>query len=585
MRKVLVVGIIVLFLLIGFYPASAINITKQFIIPFNSGNTLYVGGSEPGNYTKIQDAIDNTNNGDTVFVYDDSSPYKEHIIVDKSINLLGENKDTTIIDGWNYTGDVVYISADGVKISGFWIQNSGLNYYLDAGIEIISKNNTIINNKISHNACGIRVISSSNNVLSENNFWDNYGWETGGGIYLYESNTNTITNSNFSDNDKGLLFDNSFNNIILGNSFFNDGVMITNSYQNTFSSNTVNNKSLVYLEEESNKDIENAGQIILVKCDNITVKNQEISNTLNAIVLIDTNNCLISNSIIKMNNKNGIRTIFSNNNNITSNYICSNKDNGIEIKSSNNNIVTGNNISLNEETGLHIRYSDNNTISDNIISTNNFGWTSSFGGIFIRDSSDYNYIIDNIITSNDKNGIRVDYSRKNIIAGNRISSNTWDGIHFLSSHYNSVMSNIILENGLGISALDFDFSTISSNIISYNNKGIDIEYSHVNTIQMNNLTYNKKGLFIEDSEENIIRYNNFIDNEKHGSFRTFERDFTKFRTNHWMENYYSGWINIIPKPIFGKIPIRINVYPTFIELLIPCFVFDWNPSKVPYDIN
>ena len=32
----------------------------------NYGNTLYVGGSGPDNYTNIQDAINDANNGDTV---------------------------------------------------------------------------------------------------------------------------------------------------------------------------------------------------------------------------------------------------------------------------------------------------------------------------------------------------------------------------------------------------------------------------------------------------------------------------------------------------------------------------------------
>jgi len=66
------------------------------------GNWLYVGGSGPGNYTRIQDAIDNASDwGDTVFVYDDSSPYYEFLIINKSISLIGENKDTTIIKGYN----------------------------------------------------------------------------------------------------------------------------------------------------------------------------------------------------------------------------------------------------------------------------------------------------------------------------------------------------------------------------------------------------------------------------------------------------------------------------------------------------
>ena len=65
----------------------------------NDGNTLYVGGSGPNNYTKIQDAIDDAEDGDTIFVYDDSSPYLEDFVIYKSVTLMGENRNTTILDG------------------------------------------------------------------------------------------------------------------------------------------------------------------------------------------------------------------------------------------------------------------------------------------------------------------------------------------------------------------------------------------------------------------------------------------------------------------------------------------------------
>jgi len=55
-------------------------------------------------------------NGDTVFVYDDSSPYYENIIVNKSIILIGENRGTTVIDGGGY-GDVITVIKDQVNIS------------------------------------------------------------------------------------------------------------------------------------------------------------------------------------------------------------------------------------------------------------------------------------------------------------------------------------------------------------------------------------------------------------------------------------------------------------------------------------
>ncbi|MCK4416367.1 MAG: hypothetical protein KAU84_04365, partial [Thermoplasmatales archaeon] len=48
------------------------NTMEKSSILILGGNILYVGGSGPGNYTKIQDAINAAWYGDTVFVYDDS---------------------------------------------------------------------------------------------------------------------------------------------------------------------------------------------------------------------------------------------------------------------------------------------------------------------------------------------------------------------------------------------------------------------------------------------------------------------------------------------------------------------------------
>ncbi len=50
------------------------------------GQTFYVGGYGPNNYTQIQDAIDNASEGDTVFVF--NGTYFEHVTVNKSINLI-----------------------------------------------------------------------------------------------------------------------------------------------------------------------------------------------------------------------------------------------------------------------------------------------------------------------------------------------------------------------------------------------------------------------------------------------------------------------------------------------------------------
>ena len=146
-KKGLVFGIVVLFVGMSIVPSSA-NINKinsvtkdeSTLTPLTSGNTLYVGGSGEGNYSRIQDAIDNASNGDTVFVFDDSSPYYENVNILRSIDLIGEDKNTTIIDGQNKTGfDTVLIARHNVTISGFTIQHCG-TLAADGGIDIFEKN-------------------------------------------------------------------------------------------------------------------------------------------------------------------------------------------------------------------------------------------------------------------------------------------------------------------------------------------------------------------------------------------------------------------------------------------------------------
>jgi nitrous oxidase accessory protein NosD len=60
--------------------------------------------------------------GDTVFVR--AGTYYEHVVVNKSISLTGENRDTAFIDG-NHSGTVLRVTASHVLITNFIIQNSG----------------------------------------------------------------------------------------------------------------------------------------------------------------------------------------------------------------------------------------------------------------------------------------------------------------------------------------------------------------------------------------------------------------------------------------------------------------------------
>ena len=89
MKKSITIGIILLFLL-----SSTIPLTSGY--EFSSNNIIYVDDDGTADYTRIQDAIDNASDRDTIYVY--SGIYYELINVDKSLDIIGEYNNTTIID-------------------------------------------------------------------------------------------------------------------------------------------------------------------------------------------------------------------------------------------------------------------------------------------------------------------------------------------------------------------------------------------------------------------------------------------------------------------------------------------------------
>ncbi|MCK4443848.1 MAG: hypothetical protein KAW09_04850, partial [Thermoplasmata archaeon] len=159
MRKGCVFLVILAFVFISFSTLTTLpeNVTAT---------TLYVGGVGPGNYTTIQGAIDAAIPGDTVFVYDGT--YNENLVIDRTLSLIGENRDSTLINGGGF-GDTIYVTADWVNLTGFFVWNGGLNGW-DAGIELNHVQNCHIadNNFIVNDFDGIFLRSSHNNTIANN---------------------------------------------------------------------------------------------------------------------------------------------------------------------------------------------------------------------------------------------------------------------------------------------------------------------------------------------------------------------------------------------------------------------------------
>ena len=70
-------------------------------------------GSIKNPYCKISEAVNNSKEGQTIFIK--KGTYHENIIINKPIILMGEEKETTIIDG-NYKDYVLKTESNNVEI-------------------------------------------------------------------------------------------------------------------------------------------------------------------------------------------------------------------------------------------------------------------------------------------------------------------------------------------------------------------------------------------------------------------------------------------------------------------------------------
>ena len=277
MNKIIALAIV--FLL--FIPFASINGSNVSSIKNTNGNVLYVGGSGLNNYTSIQSAINDADNGYTIYVY--SGIYCEHVRIYKPINLIGENENTTIIDGMNENAVIFTIESSDVKFSHFTIRNistDGWTY----GI-VVTGNNITISNCIIKNADGLELYSMENGLIENCNFSHNY-W---GIFFLTKCKNITIRNCTLTHN--------------LGKKWSNGGYRGGNGISFMFDAKNFYNISIINCNLSNNR----FSGIYSSEFENLYVKNCRIQeNKWGGIQIYDMKNVSILDCEIKNNAKIGV---------------------------------------------------------------------------------------------------------------------------------------------------------------------------------------------------------------------------------------------------------------------------------------
>ena len=180
-------------------------------------NTIYVDddntegpwdGTQEYPYQYIQDGVNAANPGDTVFMF--SGNYPERVTIDKTIDLIGEDRDTTVLDDSN-SGIIIEEDTDYVTVSGFTIINS-MPDSVALVISRYSEYTTVSDNNIYSYNEGIYV-SGWYNDITDNIIQGEQPdiWSTG--INFDIADDNNIFNNTIDSYDVGIYLDGYYNTV------------------------------------------------------------------------------------------------------------------------------------------------------------------------------------------------------------------------------------------------------------------------------------------------------------------------------------------------------------------------------------
>lgn len=515
---------------------------------------VYIGG-----YcyrTRIADCSVSLNYASGIYLYD------------YAFDLVVHNNTVSSNDGYGifvYGGDRIHITDNVVNYS--YDRGVYLGYMDSEGLCRVSGNDVIGNDY-----GGIEVEGQIQTVLSNNTIEGspNDGLRFDGSQCSIENNT---IRNNY---DFGLLVSSgSPDNLFANNTFEGNGMFVdfTGSEGNTITGNTVNGKPLVYLDGVSGSVVGEAGQVIALNSNGVSVEDKEFSNCSVALELWNCDGWLVEN-VTSLDNYYGVFMRTSSTDNFIGNSTFVGGEIGISLLSScSDNVIRGTNMSSNDWIGVFFDSLCNDCTVVDCVAKDNLGsgvranWCS---GIEILDSdltgNGYASVwtaqsqcrVDGCALGGSSYGFVSSSGTNSVIANNTIAGSGFGtGIMLFSGCLNNLVFNntvsfcsygIAVDGGDATVVICKDNRVLNNTVTSCTGYGIYLDGAEKNVVANNTIAGNAYGLFLVGTGVyyNWIYLNNFTGNTVNA------QSFSAALVNYWntstpvtywyMGSQYSGYL-------------------------------------------
>lgn len=277
----------------------------------------------------ISQAVALAQAGDTVLVQG-PGVFREHVVLAKSIRLLGTNSPVIDADG---SGTPLAITASHCEVRGLVIRNSGRDLTaFDSGIMITAPRTTVRDCRVEVDAFGIYLRGANECIIERNAIFGSTNVASaacGNGIHLWKTQRNRILSNTIHDKRDGMYFSYADDNLIAGNRVWDTrfGIHYMYSHQNRLLTNSLTHNAV--------------GATLMFSRQSVVEGNIVSANRRHGMVFKQLDNSTIRDNIVSGQNR-GFFVQQANQNRFEGNVIATN-DIGLYLSnSSEQNVFVGN---------------------------------------------------------------------------------------------------------------------------------------------------------------------------------------------------------------------------------------------------